>query len=143
MSVAKKIAVILIAVPVLVVGGIYIRNKSIGPEGWAMDNTIDRLAQQLKDPESIVIRSSQTMTTVDPKTQSKTIYICGMFDGKNSFGAYGGATRFVSRSVSTESTFDTYDVTIEDPDDVALARRVNMDSSFEKVYWKPNCPTKG
>lgn len=135
-----KIAILtIIGLLVLLVGSIYVRNKMIGPEGWAMDNTKKKLQAMMKDPGSTVIRSAQTFSSIDPKTGSKIIHICGVVDGKNSFGAFSGGTRFVSRSVSRSDTFDTYEVNLEEAEDIALAKRANMQSAFQQVYWAPHC----
>lgn len=141
MGLAKKIIIVLIAIPCVLIASIYIRNKSVGPEGWAMDDAQKKLRLHLKDPDSLVIRSAETFVTIDPKDGDKIIHICGSFDGRNSFGAYGGATRFVSRSVQY-AKFDAFhsgDVVVEEADDVAAARGAGRDSGFESVYWKPNC----
>lgn len=141
MGLAKKLVIAVIAIPVLLVGGSYIRNKTVGPEGWAMDNTATRLKEHFKDPDSVVIRSSRTIAKVDPESKGTVIHICGLVDGKNSFGAYPGAVRFVSRSVYSKATdtFDTYAVTVENPQETSAARQVDRRSGFEKVYWDPNC----
>ncbi|MBD8654151.1 hypothetical protein IFT68_00740 [Oxalobacteraceae sp. CFBP 13730] len=142
MKILKILLLAIAGLVVLLAGGSYLRNKLIGPEGWALDNTEAKLKSMMKDPASTAIRSAQTFSTVDSTTGAKTIYICGVVDGKNSFGAYSGGTRFVSRSVSTIDTFDTYEVDLENPEDVSLARAANMPSAFEKVYWAPYCSAK-
>lgn len=142
MKILKILLLSIAGLIVLLVGGSYLRNKMIGPEGWALDNTETKLKSMMKDPASTAIKSAQTFSTVDTKTGVTTIHICGVVDGKNSFGAYSGGTRFVSRSVSTADTFDTYEVDLEDPKDVSLARAANMASAFEKVYWAPYCSAK-
>lgn len=139
MKILKIALISIIALFVLFAGGSYVRNKLIGPEGWAMDRTERRLQAMMKDPGSTVIRSSQTFSRVDPETGDTIIYICGVVDGKNSFGAYSGGSRFVSRSVSRSNTFDTYEVNLEDAEDIALSARVNLPSTFETVYWAPHC----
>jgi len=142
MKILKILLLSIAGLIVLLAGGSYLRNKMIGPEGWALDNTETKLKSMMKDPASTAIRSSQTFSTVDSSTGAKTIYICGVVDGKNSFGAYSGGARFVSRSVSTADTFNTYEVNLEDPEDVSLARAANMPSAFEKVYWAPYCDAR-
>lgn len=139
MKILKVLLLSIIGLFVLLAGGSYVRNKMIGPEGWALDKTEAKLKSMMKDPASTTIRSSRTFTNIDPTTGAKTIYICGVVDGKNSFGAYSGGTRFVSRSVSTTDTFDTYEVDLENSEDVSLARAANMESAFERVYWAPYC----
>lgn len=142
MGLARNLIIAVIAIPALIVGGSYIRNKAVGPDGWAMDNTTAKLKERFKDPESMVIKSSRTIATTGPGAGVTTIHICGLVDGKNSFGAYAGPVRFVSRSVATEDTFDTYSVDVEDPAKTAAARQVEMRSAFEKVMWDPNCEAR-
>ena len=142
MKILKVILFSIVGVFVLFAGGSYVRNKIIGPEGWALDKTEAKLKSMMKDPASTEIRSAQAFVNADPKTGAKVIHICGVVDGKNSFGAYSGGTRFVSRSVATADTFDTYEVDLEDPEDVSLSRAANLPSAFEKVYWAPYCSTK-
>lgn len=141
MGLAKKLLIGVVALPVLFVCGSYIRNKAVGPEGWAMDNTVARLRAQFKDPDSVQIRASWTVVKPAPAGGTRNIYICGLVDGKNSFGAYPGAVRFVSHSIDWTDMFDTKSVTVEDPSDTATAHGVSMRSGFEKVYWDPNCET--
>src|SRR5262245_50238013 len=115
MKALKWIVASLVGIPLLTVSIIYVRNKVIGPVGWANDITAERLAEQMRDPESMRIRSSYVIekTTADG---DREIAICGVVDGKNAFGAYTGGTRFVSLSNSSAEfhTFDTLFVEIED-----------------------------
>lgn len=104
-----------------------------------MDNTVTRLRAKFKDPDSVQIRSSWTVVKPDPGGGKRNIYICGLVDGKNSYGAYPGAVRFVSHSIDWTDMFDTKSVTVEDPPDTATAHGVNMRSGFEKVYWDETC----
>lgn len=129
---------LLIIVAVLI-AGIYIRNKAIGPEGWAFDNTERELMSRMKDPDSLEIRTHFVITRVNGNKSE--IFICGQVDGKNSFGAYTGGTRFASRSTSNKDlgTFDTWSVQVEDEQETRKAREVNMLSSFEQVYWNDWC----
>ncbi|WP_139205777.1 hypothetical protein [Pseudomonas guariconensis] len=134
-----KWVVIILLIPVIVMAGAFVRNKMIGPVGWARDDVEKTLRARMKDPDSMVIRSS---FVVEKKIEGQTeISICGFVDGKNSFGGYAGNMRFASRSVSNEQlgTFDTYTVEIENPRETAQAREVNMLSGFEVVYWNKFC----
>ncbi|MFJ2320012.1 hypothetical protein [Pseudomonas sp. NPDC087817] len=138
MKAVKWIAVIVL-VPVVVVVGAFIRNKAIGPVGWAMDDVEKSLRAKMKDPNSMVIRSSYV---VERKSGARReISVCGFVDGKNSFGGYADSVRFASRSVSNENlgTFDTYTVKIENPSETAQARDVGMLSGFEDAYWNKLC----
>jgi hypothetical protein len=129
----------LVAFLVLAVG-MFIRNKAIGPVGWAEDNTMQKLKLQMKDFNSMVIRSSYIVQRTT-ETGSTEIYVCGVVDGKNSFGGFTGGSRFASRSVSNKSlgTFDTYLVEVEDEAMKSKARAVKKLSPFESVYWNNYC----
>jgi hypothetical protein len=136
MSALKWIGFV-VAVPVVFVAGIFVVNKISGPVGWAKADVEKNLRAQMKDPDSMVIRSS---FVVKRKMEGRTeISVCGTVDGKNNFGGYTGGMRFASRSVSTKNTFDTYTVKIEDPRDLAQARNLNILSTFEKIYWNEFC----
>lgn len=139
MKILKIILISIIGLGVILFSGAYIRNKMVGPEGWAMDDTKKYLRLHMKDPDSMAIRSSHTVVRVNPSTGAKNIYICGHVDGSNSYGAYGGALRFVSWSTSESGTFSLVSVNLEDPEDVAVSKRVGMITAFEKVYWAPHC----
>lgn len=138
MRILKITILAIIGLFVLMVGSIYVRNKVVGPEGWAMDDTEKRLRLQVKDPDSMVIRSARTFTRRD-EDGTNNIYICGTVDGRNSYGAYGGASRFVSWSTSGSGTFNLVSVTVEERDDVTAAERVGRPSAFETVYWSRHC----
>ncbi|WP_241988151.1 hypothetical protein [Dokdonella fugitiva] len=131
---------IIVALPVVLIAGIYIHNKAIGPVGWAQDNTEKALREHMKDPGSMVIRSSYVVQKTDAKG-NQLIYICGIVDGKNSFGGYAGGTRFASKSEYSKAldTFDTWSVQIEDPEQERSAREVGMLSGFDSVYWNDWC----
>ena len=140
MKVLKWILIVVVAIPVLLVAGIYIRNKSVGPEGWAKDNTEKKLVASMKDPDSMVIRSYYFVKNTAANGDEE-IYMCGIVDGKNSFGAYTGGTRFASRSTSSKSlnTFDTWDVQMDSEERKATASRLGRLSAFEEVYWNKWC----
>jgi len=140
MKFLKWFLILLIAIPAVIVASAYIRNKAVGPTGWAEDNTIKRLRAKMKDPDSMAIRESFFVHKIDAKNDEE-IFMCGIVDGRNSFGGFTGGTRFASRSVSSKrlGTFDTYAVEIEDVEQKALASSVKMLSSFAKVYWNEYC----
>ena len=140
MKFVKWILVLLVAVPVVIVAGAYARNKAVGPVGWAEDNTIKALKARMKDPDSTVIRPSFVIQRTNEKNDTE-IFICGIVDGKNSFGGYAGGRRFASRSVSSKSlgTFDTYTVEMEDWKSKATADEIHRLSPFESVYWNDYC----
>jgi hypothetical protein len=140
MKILKWLVIIVVGGFLLLMASIFIRNKAIGPVGWAEDNTTKALKTKLKDPSSMTIRSSYVVEKTLPNGNTE-IYICGIVDGKNSFGGYTGGSRFVSKSVSSKSlnTFDTYIVEVEDETVKSTAHSANRLSPFEKVYWNEYC----
>lgn len=140
MKFLKALLILVVAIPLVLIVGFYIRNKSVGPIGWAEDDVQKRLRMHMKDPESMVIRSSYVVTRQKGPTTTE-ISICGIVDGKNSFGGYTGGQRFASRSVhdSQYKTFDTYSVEVEDPQQKSKSDSLGLLSAFERVYWNELC----
>jgi hypothetical protein len=139
MKIGKWLLIAAIGIPSAIVAGIYIRNKAVGPTGWAMDDTMKELRSRLKDPDSMIVRSSYVITRKNSNGDTE-IFICGIVDGKNSFGGYGGGTRFASKSVSySVGAFETYTVSMEDADNKAVSDRLGRLSSFEQTYWNNYC----
>jgi len=99
------------------------------------------LKAKMKDPESMVIRSSFIVRINNPSDKTTTISICGIVDGKNGFGGYTGGTRFMSRSVLDDklNTFDTHEVEMDNTEDKRAAESVHSLSPFEDIYWNPSC----
>jgi hypothetical protein len=121
---------VLVAVPL----SAYVRNKLIGPVGWAQDDAERLLRQRVKDPGSMVIRSSFAVAAPDG-----SIAICGIVDAKNSFGGYTGGVRFVSQSLALSGSFTHIGLQLEDAAETRAARQVNRLSGFEEVYWNGSC----
>jgi hypothetical protein len=138
MKALKWIGVICL-VPVVVVAGSCVRNKVIGPVGWATDDVEKALRAQMKDPDSMVIRSSYVVKRQVELGQE--ISICGFVDGRNSFGAYSGPVRFVSKSFSSRrlKVFETSMVKLENSSETKEAHEANMLSVFEDMYWNKYC----
>ncbi|WP_139813995.1 hypothetical protein [Pseudomonas putida] len=138
MKVVKWIGVICL-VPVVLVVAANVRNKMIGPVGWARDDVEKALRVQMKDPDSMVIRSS---FVVQRQTElGLEISICGFVDGRNSFGAYSEPMRFASKSLSNRQfeIFQTSMVKLENLLEAKQSHDVNMLSAFEVVYWNSYC----
>nr|AAL24541.1 orf196EGC129 [uncultured bacterium] len=132
---------VIVAIPVLLIVGFYTRNKAIGPVGWAQDDTVKALKERMKDPDSMVIKSSFVVQKTDEKGD-QLISMCGVVNGKNSFGGYTDGTRFASRSTYSKSLdvfFGIRSVQMEDPEQQRTAREVGMLSGFDKVYWNEWC----
>lgn len=132
---------VIIAIPAVLAAGFYMRNKAVGPVGWAHDDTVKALKDKMKDPGSMVIRSSFVVQKTDEKGD-RFIYTCGIVDGKNSYGGYIGGTRFASKAMyskSLDTFFGTRTVQMEDPEQERTAKKVGMLSGFDKVYWNEWC----
>ncbi|MFR0714794.1 hypothetical protein ACLUS7_06970 [Enterobacterales bacterium BD_CKDN230030183-1A_HGKHYDSX7] len=138
MSALKWVGVVVL-VPVAIVAGMFIKNKMAGPVGWAKDNVETALSLQMKDPDSMVIRSSFVVSRRNGHVLE--VSICGFVDGRNGFGAYSGPMRFASNSVSNGRlrTFQTNLVKVENPMETKQAHDVNMLSGFEEAYWNKYC----
>ncbi len=144
MRVTKKLkwaVALLVGVPVLIVAGVYVRNKAVGPAGWAKDNTLTYLKANLLNPGSMVIRSSYLVRTADPGKNVNVIELCGIVDAKDAAGEYTGGLRFVSRSIDDigAGTFDTYAVLVENPALKVAADSQHVLTAFETRYWNTHC----
>ena len=136
----KVLLGIVILVPIVLIATAYVRNKAVGPVGWAQDDAESRLRQLMKDPDLMVVRSSFVVQRAT-ETGGVEISVCGIVDGRNSFGGYSGGQRFASLSYHHPEleTFDTRSVEIEDPAQKAQAEELGRLSAFESVYWNSRC----
>lgn len=141
MKIVKWLVVLLVGIPLLIVAGVFLRNKAVGPDGWARDNTVKQLKANMKDPGSMVIRSSYTIDATEPGKHATAIILCGVVDAKDDAGAYTGGLRFLSKSVDDNDagTFNTNAVVIEDPAQKALADSQHVLSTFEATRWNVHC----
>lgn len=140
MKLLKVLLGIVILVPLILIATAYVLNKAVGPVGWAQRDAESRLRQLMKDPDSMVVRSSFVVQRAT-KTGGVEISVCGIVDGHNSFGGYSGGQRFASLSYHYPElqTFHTPSVEIEDPAQKAQAEKLGRLSAFEKVYWNSRC----
>jgi hypothetical protein len=135
----KLALLLLIGVPVITIGSIYVRNKAVGPQGWLKDDTEKLLRARMKDPDSMVIRQHYFVRG-GPAGSPNTIAICGVVDGKNAFGSYSGGTRFVAYAMAGNDYYSGPQVLyMEDAKEQEEAKSVNMLSAFDKVYWNGHC----
>lgn len=141
MKILKWAVVVLVGLALLIVAGVFVRNKVVGPAGWARDNTLKQLKANLRNPGSMVIRSSYIVKTADQGKDVTVIELCGVVDAKDATGAYTDGLRFVSRSIDDNAagTFDTYAVLIEDPAQKVAADSQHVLSAFESRYWNTHC----
>lgn len=137
----QVVLVVLVGVPLVIVAGVFIRNKIVGPAGWAKDNTVKQLKASMKDPGSMVIRSSYVVSVAGPGPQATTLFLRGVVDAKDDAGAYTGGLRFVSKSIddNDDGTFDTIAVAIEVPAQKIRADSQHVLSVFESANWNAHC----
>lgn len=100
------------------------------------------VASQLKDGSSAQFSGVYLVRTKSPQGFD-VISACGFVNGKNSFGALAGNTRFVVWGSQSENTQDISSVNIEDHDRRGVPgkgpSRRQMPTIFEEVYWNPYC----
>lgn len=138
----KWILIVIIAIPVIAVASIWLRNKSIGPEGWLLDDAQKKIKAQLIEPDSFVLRSSYYVRRPFG-TGGTLIALCGVFDAKNRMGGFTGGARFTALATSYKDSFDLVSVNFEDAEKKQLAEKVGLLSPFETVYWNENCVDAG
>lgn len=141
MKILKWVVLVLVGLALLTVAVVFVRNKSVGPAGWARDNTLKQLRANLRNPASMVIRSSYIVKTAVPGKDASILALCGVVDAKNPDGAYTGGLRFVSRSLDDNAagTFDTGAVHIEDPARQLAADSAHVPSDFDARQWNAHC----
>ncbi len=96
---------------------------------WTAEKNI---ARKLKDPDSA--KFGKTFVVRKPSTTGafSEVAACGTMDGKNSFGAYTGGTRFVVKGLQGDGLLDISIMELDDPTE-------SKPTSFEKVYWNAYC----
>lgn len=136
---------IFIGLGVLVLGFIgvgFIANVSASMEDKARWTAEKAVTMQLKDPDSVKFRD---IFVVAKPTDIKDIFsvaVCGVVDGKNSFGAFTGGQRFVAKMVTDKSgNGSVKDLQIEDDKRATVdsLRTKNKTTVFEKIYWNDYC----
>lgn len=102
------------------------------------------ISKKLKDPSSAKFDGAYIVRTKSLNNVDYTqVAVCGVVDGKNSFGAYTGGSRYVA--VFREDKDNLYgpsQVEIEDGDKRATVDSVKTNKRttvFEKVYWNEYC----
>ncbi|MBE5226725.1 hypothetical protein IG611_15375 [Pectobacterium sp. A535-S3-A17] len=107
------------------------------------------VAEQLKDPDSAKFSNVYIVKgdheNSDSKTTWQSVAICGSVNGKNSFGAYAGQTRFVvtGRIYPNENQYIATNVTLENQESrqatVDTNKTEKPESIFEKIFWNVLC----
>lgn len=126
--------VVLLGVPLLMVAGVWTRNKAVGPEGWLRDDAEKAIRAKLIDPESLVMKESYFI-----RPDATSLALCGIFDAKNRMGGYTGGTRFVATAHASASSYSVIGVNTEEDEVKRQADKLGMLSAFETVYWNGHC----
>lgn len=97
----------------------------------------DMVASSLKDPKSATF--SGVFMRVDKTTSdTKSGYLCGLVNSKNSFGGYTGSIRFAaSFSYSKGGNFSLGSLELEEGQNTN--KTVDGSTLFERVYWQNRC----
>lgn len=100
------------------------------------------VSAQLKDGSSAQF-SSVYLVKNKASQGSEWIAACGLVNGKNSFGALAGNTRFVVLGIQGEKSHGIATVNIEDHDRRGVPGKgpspSKLPTIFEDVYWNPHC----
>ena len=109
------------------------------PEKQAQQLTEVNLKKLLKDPGSMTIKSSFIIKKPADKNGDFDIAVCGIVDGKNSFGGYTGGTPFVGKIAVLNGETYFVSVNIEDQTDKKNATQLKKMSAFEEIFWNEYC----
>lgn len=91
------------------------------------------VAKLLKDPESAKFTEVFTVDLTPRKDGEFSMGVCGMVNGKNAFGAYGGTIRFASQILVHEDKSIALIIAGIDNDSNSKA------SIFDDFYWNRFC----
>ncbi len=137
MTFTKWLFVVLLTIPFCATA-----SKKIEVDELAKASALKELKTRMKDPDSAVIRSSFIVRRPDSKFHHiEEVNVCGVVDGKNSYGGYTGGTLFVAIGylVVQEKQFFTITVALESLQEKRRAESVGTPSPFERVYWNVYC----
>lgn len=101
------------------------------------------ISSRLKDPESIVIRNTRTVSATSPDGQTVTV-LCGEYNARNSFGGMVGFKPFayepkVMNGVVTTNPDMTFDFFSHDPYlDIQANRAAARGDTRDYSTWKAN-----
>lgn len=106
-------------------------------EHEAISQAQKAVANMLKDPDSAKfsnVHFRRVETSVDSQGDG---YVCGYVNGKNAFGAYAGAVRFVAKAEISKSGAIIVDAQVDDGNSRVVPGRI--ETPFEMIYWNPGC----
>lgn len=129
----------ILSIPVIFFGSAIIYGMTRTPSSIALSNVEKKLRETMKDPDSMVIRSSYFITEKEDG-KIKSMHVCGVVDGRNGFGGYQGGIRFVA-DMDGSSAPDVYHLELDDGDESLnkFLKGKGMLTPFEKVYWNGGC----
>lgn len=143
-SMGKKIFMVLLAIIVAFIAVVTVINLLTSHDEVVIMNAKNHVAANLKDPSSATFQDIFIVKEPTDTNGSERGTVCGQVNGRNSFGAYSGYTRFVARYFSNRKmdVLDISSVAIESTDrstsDIALPLGQRQ-TVFEKVYWNESC----
>lgn len=101
-----------------------------GPEELAIQAAKADVAKLMKDPESAKFSDVFVVFITEKGKYPAKIGVCGMVNGKNSFGAYAGASRFASTVFMSSA---------KDAAAIGGIESLMEASTFQEVYWNRTC----
>ena len=97
------------------------------------------ISAKLKDPGSAKFTDVFLVEVKAPAPETRHVAVCGTVDGKNSFGAYSGGSRFVVLKSFGLGQFKTEGTVFAEIEDVSSASSAK---AFAQVYWSKYCEKK-
>lgn len=102
----------------------------------------DFVADMLKDPESARFRGIFLIPNEEKDGILQDIAICGVVDGKNSFGAYTGGQRFVAYGYRGDGILGVHRAYLEGQDRRPTPETYDTEikeTIFESIHWNAVC----
>lgn len=104
----------------------------------------NEVKKELKDPESAIFGESFVISSPLMKDGIRldAYALCGVVNGRNTFGAYTGGTRFIARGLAHKKSAFVTSVIFEDSDRRATVTSAETDKKatiFEEIYWNKEC----
>jgi len=110
----------------------------MSPDEHAVANAKELVSARLEDPESARFNHISVVREPDNGKGFFLAAVCGIVDGKNSFGAYTGGSRFVVLQTRSYGTLGTIHVEMEKPAD-AIVFPGAKETPFERSFWNKRC----
>lgn len=136
---------ILIAIGIAIAGFFvvgFIANASASMQDKARWTAEKAVSLQLKDPDSAKFRDIFVVVKEMDVKDLYSVAVCGVVDGKNSYGAFTGGQRFVAKLITDKSgNGSVKDLQLEDDKRATVdsLKSKNKTTVFEKIYWNDYC----